>query len=107
MLFWSSVTLSIKLILLQMSILDTILKGFTNINQHKRQSITAMSTHVVNRKVNPIIRPVKKSARIVKGINEQLQDIRLTSENITIHITPVSAEEERQKRVRGYEYFTL
>lgn len=89
-----------------MSILDTILKSFANRNQSKKQNYTTMNTHIVNKKANPI-RPVKKSARIVKGINEQIQDVWLSSENITIHIIPVSPEEERQKRVRGYEYLTL
>ena len=47
-----------------------------------------------------------KSARIANNSTEQIRTLVLQDGEMIIRITPVTAEEEANKRVRGYKYLT-
>lgn len=49
----------------------------------------------------------KKSARFSKLKKEEILPVKISNQKITIHIIPISPEEHRKKRVRGYKYLTV
>lgn len=49
----------------------------------------------------------KKSARFSKLKKEEILPVKISNQQITIHIIPISQEDQEKKRVRGYKYLTV
>lgn len=90
-----------------MSLLQNLLNAFADKKSDtKSVNFSQDSNPVVIIKRQPR-KVVKKSARITKVNNEEILPVKISGDDITIHIIPVSPEDQQKKRVRGYKYLTV
>ena len=92
--------------------------SFTNIKNWLQGIIPSLKEDSINVTLLNNVKPLSmttdkdkiprklKSARIANNSTEQIRTLVLQDGEMIIRITPVTAEEEANKRVRGYKYLT-